>query len=281
MDSVCAVDRAAPAPVPIYVMHWNAPDWLRSTVSSFLQLSTPTQVTVVDNGPYEPPLALDARVSVIRSGANIGYAGGANIGIKDWLARGGEFCIVACHDVALEAHALEQLLAAASVGVEYGVLAPEPAESVAAGPVISQSENVSEVAWASGTCLLLRRECIELVGLFDESFGSYGEDIDLCYRVRAAGWKVGVVSGVKARGRGSVNPGFRTQMYVNQIRLRLKHAGTARALRMLVAFPMLALRDTVRSLFVGDRALRPRARARVRAVPSGAALIWRRLRAGH
>jgi GT2 family glycosyltransferase len=273
------VDRADLAPLPVYVVHWNAPDWARATVASFLRLDTPTQITVVDNGPYEPPVTFEGPVGVIRTGANIGYAGGANVGIEDWLASDGDLCVIACHDVALEPDALHHLVAAASARREFGILAPEPAENVAAGPVLADHGDVREVAWASGTCLLLRRGCIERIGMFDESFGSYGEDIDLCFRARAANWKVGVVPGVTARGVGSVNPRFRTQMYVNQIRLRLKHAGIARAVRMLVAFPLLALRDMMRSVFVDDPALRPRARARLRAVPGGAALIWRRLRA--
>jgi N-acetylglucosaminyl-diphospho-decaprenol L-rhamnosyltransferase len=43
--------------------------------------------------------------------------------------------------------------------------------------------------WMLGACLLLRREMLDEIGLFDESFPMYGEDIELQYRARRAGWE--------------------------------------------------------------------------------------------
>jgi GT2 family glycosyltransferase len=47
-----------------------------------------------------------------------------------------------------------------------------------------------EMDAGSGACLLVRREAIDRVGLFDPDFFMYGEDLDLCYRIKAAGWKI-------------------------------------------------------------------------------------------
>jgi GT2 family glycosyltransferase len=268
-----------PNGLPVYVVHWNARDWVKSTTESFLASTIETRVTVIDNGPDDTPLAVDARVRIIRSGANLGYAGGANLGIADWLAGDADFCIVACHDVQLEPDSLERLVALAGELRDYGVLAPAPGENVAGGPVLATTSRVTDVAWASGTCLLLRRTCIEVIGPFDAEFGSYGEDIDLCYRAREAGWKVGYARGVTVRGAGSVNRGFRTQMYVNQVRLRAKHAGSRKAARMLAAFPVLAAADASRWVARRDPVLLQRAGGRVRAVPGAARLLWDRVRA--
>jgi GT2 family glycosyltransferase len=265
--------------LPVYVVHWNARDWVKSTTESFLASTIATRVTVIDNGPDDAPLVLDSRVRVIRSGTNLGYAGGANLGITDWLAEDAEFCVVACHDVQLEPDVLERLVAVAGEFHEYGVIAPEPGKNVTGGPLLGTTSRVTDVAWASGTCLLLRRTCIEVIGPFDAEFGSYGEDVDLCYRAREAGWKVGCVRGVTVKGAGSVNRGFRTQMYVNQVRLRAKHAGSRKAATMLAAFPVLAAADASRWLARRDPVLLQRAGGRVRAVPGATRLLWNRLRA--
>lgn len=48
----------------------------------------------------------------------------------------------------------------------------------------------SEVEALSGSFMMVRREVLEQVGNFDETFFLYGEDLDLCYRIRQAGWKI-------------------------------------------------------------------------------------------
>lgn len=47
-----------------------------------------------------------------------------------------------------------------------------------------------EVDWVSGAALMVRRKAFEETGLLDERFVSYSEDVDWCYRMHEAGWKV-------------------------------------------------------------------------------------------
>ncbi len=51
-------------------------------------------------------------------------------------------------------------------------------------------EEVHDVDCISGAFFLVRREVIDQAGLLDEAFFMYGEDIDWCYRMRSAGWKI-------------------------------------------------------------------------------------------
>jgi GT2 family glycosyltransferase len=76
-----------------------------------------------------------------------------------------------------------------------------------------------EVGWVSGACMLLRREAVA-GGLFDERFFIYGEDMELCGRLAAAGWKVAytpVASIVHHEGR-SVDQHPSDVMKVNKLR---------------------------------------------------------------
>jgi GT2 family glycosyltransferase len=51
-------------------------------------------------------------------------------------------------------------------------------------------DRTSEVDSLSGACMMVRRDVMDRVGLMDESFTMYGDDLDWCYRIKQAGWKV-------------------------------------------------------------------------------------------
>lgn len=47
-----------------------------------------------------------------------------------------------------------------------------------------------EVDWVSGSCLLARKSMLDKIGLLDENYFMYAEDVDLCYRAKKGGWEV-------------------------------------------------------------------------------------------
>ena len=51
-------------------------------------------------------------------------------------------------------------------------------------------DKVNEVEVISGACMFMRKDVLDIVGYFDESFFMYGEDIDYCHRINEAGLKI-------------------------------------------------------------------------------------------
>jgi hypothetical protein len=73
-------------------------------------------------------------------------------------------------------------------------------------------DETHEVAGVSGSCMLIRREVIDQIGLLDERFFAYQEDADYCFRARQAGWKVFYVPTAKIIHYGGVG-GSHVQPY--------------------------------------------------------------------
>ena len=197
--------------VTAVVVHWQDLDDTRGCVES---LESGVDVVVVDNASREPVGETFAgRAARLRSAGNLGYAGGANLGVRAALAAGAEVVLVLNNDVRLRpgatAAALEALRAdprIAAVGPK--VLAREDPRRLwlAWGEVTWRQSLVAlrgagepdgpawdaarDVEWIAGCAMWIRREGLAAVGPFDETFFAYHEEVDWCARARAAGWRV-------------------------------------------------------------------------------------------
>jgi GT2 family glycosyltransferase len=184
--------------LPIYVIHWNAPEWCAETVASLLASDrVEVDVTVIDNGSDVVP-NLPHSVAIDFLPKNIGFTGGANRALALFRVRSEPYCCITSHDLRIERSALRRVAAVASENPMYGILGLN-GEGLTGSKVIARE-------WISGTFLFLRRECIDTVGEFDPLFGSYVEDIDYSHRALAAGWKVGIVRDAIATSHGSIVP---------------------------------------------------------------------------
>lgn len=215
--------------LPVYLVHWNAPEWLRQACRSVLaSTGVAVDVAVVDNGGLTTQLPREVRI--IATGRNTGYTGGANVAIRDWMTSDAPFAVVASHDLIVEPRALAVLVAAAIAHPSFGLLAPQPPDTGSRRSGARHGE-VVEFDWVSGQCILMRREAICEIGEFDERFGSYVEDVDLCYRARVSGWRVGVVPGARAQGQGRVSRAANRRGLANHVLFAAKHHGRTAAYR--------------------------------------------------
>ena len=214
-------------PLRVVIVHWNQVGACLDTVARFRDREVPVAVTVVDNAS-EPEARRELRaglarfpddeVEVVEVDRNAGFGPGANVGLRRFLddADDGEWCVLAPHDVdpfpgclaaMLDAAGAEPMagLMCADVGdgmvpvidPYFGgmaVLAPDPVAPDS--PVLPRWETVD---YPHGTLMMLRRTCLEEIGVFDERYFSYCEEADLALRARAAGWKVGLVRGARVQ----------------------------------------------------------------------------------
>jgi N-acetylglucosaminyl-diphospho-decaprenol L-rhamnosyltransferase len=183
---------------------------------------TDHEIVVVDNASSDgTAAAIRARwsgVRVIDAGANLGFARANNVGIQHSF---GSLILLLNPDTVITAGAIDSLVAvldrradAAIVGprlvdgdgraeLSFGRMMSPVAElrqkllvrgSKHPGPIAMYVESMTrrarEVDWVSGACLLVRRADAEDVGLMDERYFMYAEDVDFCAAVRARGRRV-------------------------------------------------------------------------------------------
>src|SRR5206468_10973625 len=100
--------------LPIYLVHWDAPDWCESAAGSIMaSAGIVPDLTIIDNGPADHrPWQLPDGVRVTRSTLNLGFTGAANVAFADWLVRrpDSEFCVIGSHDLHVEPDTLNLLV---------------------------------------------------------------------------------------------------------------------------------------------------------------------------
>jgi N-acetylglucosaminyl-diphospho-decaprenol L-rhamnosyltransferase len=113
-----------------------------------------------------------------------------------------------------------------------------------------------EVDWVSGACMLVRRSAFEAIGRFDESFWLYAEELDLCTRLRDAGWSVLATPELEVVHEGGVSTGRSRRTHVlhseGVYRYYRKHRAHGWR-RATLPFAWLALRARAEIVSIRDR----------------------------
>ncbi len=197
--------------VQVVVVHHDQPERCARNVLAFLAQPDVAGVWVAESSS-DPNARRRLRnlvpdVEIIEGRGNVGFGPGANLGLRRWLAAGdGEWVAVAPHDAAPAPDCVTRLLAAARARPGAGLLSAEfgpefglvPAyDKVIGGYYRPAARGVGweDVDYPHGTLLLARRATLEEIGLFDERYFAYCEEVDLGLRATRAGWDVGLVWG--------------------------------------------------------------------------------------
>ncbi|MFN2292119.1 MAG: glycosyltransferase family 2 protein [Anaerolineae bacterium] len=99
---------------------------------------------------------------------------------------------------------------------------------------VASSDQVQQVDWLVGACLLVRREAYEQVGGLDEGFFMYSEELDWCRRIKQAGWQIVYFPGatvIHHEGKSSeqVVPARHIHFQSSKVRYFRKHHGAGQA----------------------------------------------------
>lgn len=190
---------------------WNELDATRECVNSLTKnTGYPYKLVIVDNGSdretsgYLTALKsrADINAALIRNNENLGFARAVNQGIA---ASDAPYICIMNNDVIVSPGWLEEMMNVMAAHPEIGILNPSSNTSGQKGsdPTTGNNQSgsdpfcqIQELYRARGFCMLIRREVIEKIGLFDESYGrGYFEETDYSYRAKAAGFGIARAKG--------------------------------------------------------------------------------------
>ncbi len=219
----------APRPdVSVVIVNYNVRDFLSQAVRSVLAASRDLSVEtwVVDNNSIDGSVDMLREdfpwVRVIANRENVGFGAANNQAIH---ASTGRHILILNPDTILQEDTLSTLVAFMDAHPDIGAagcqilnpdgsFAPEsrrsfPTPATAFYRMTGLSrlfprsprfgrynlthiprDRVADVDALSGSCMMVRREAIRQAGAFDEDFFMYGEDLDLCFRIQQAGWRI-------------------------------------------------------------------------------------------
>jgi N-acetylglucosaminyl-diphospho-decaprenol L-rhamnosyltransferase len=209
----------------IVILNWNVRELLDRCLASLRSDHYALEIIVVDNASHDDSVTMVRakypQVTLIVNTGNRGFTGGNNQGIE---ASHGRYVLVLNPDTEVLADALDRLVRYLDDHPEVGVLGPQllnPDRSIQSSrrrfPTLATAffestwlqglaprgilthyymddvplDHAHEVDWLNGAGTVFRREVIDQVGGYDaQNFFMYSEELDLCRRVKEAGWKI-------------------------------------------------------------------------------------------
>jgi GT2 family glycosyltransferase len=202
--------------VVVVLLNWNGGSDTIACLDALAHLTyTAWRAIVVDNGSTDDSVVrirvAHPEVEMLLTGANLGFGGGNNRGIRRGVEEGAEYLWLLNTDAVCEPGALDALVALAEADAGLGAVGsvlyhrdePERLQAWGGGTVnlwtgISRSAvtdiDATQLDYLTAASVLLRARAIDPSATFDEGYFMYWEDVDLSFRLRSQGWRLGVAS---------------------------------------------------------------------------------------
>ena len=205
----------------VIIVNWNTRDLLASCLQSVIDTADDLalEILVVDNastdGSVEMVQERFPQVSLIQNSENLGFARANNRGIR---ASHGRYVLLLNSDAQLVPGALSAMVRCLDAEADVGItgvrlMFPDGTPQFLYGRFPNlrgefralfglhrrdlswwdKLDQPREVDWVAGTCLMARRAMLDQVGLLDERFFMFSEEVDLCFRAARAGWRTCLV----------------------------------------------------------------------------------------
>jgi GT2 family glycosyltransferase len=227
----------------VITVNWNSAAYLLDCVRSVSASAAGIEHEhiVVDNASYDGSDRVVARrpeVVFVQSDRNVGFSGANNLGS---LRARGELLLFLNPDTMAQGDAIRRMILCLRRATKAGAVGcrlvdaemnpqmdsvqryPSPLGELldsnllrrlfpslslwGMAPLLGLSQGPLAVEAVSGACLLMRKSVFESIGRFSTDYFMYGEDIDLCYRVRARGLRVYVDPGAVVTHYGGGSTG--------------------------------------------------------------------------
>jgi hypothetical protein len=256
-------------PLSIIIVNWNTRQLLHDCLKSvFCTIpNTHFEIFVVDNGSTDgsPQMVLEKfpKVQLIQNQRNSGFARANNQAIQ--LSKG-RYILLLNSDTLITPNAIDQMInfgenhyQAGIIGAclvypdgqlqkSYGRLPSLLSETTSLAGLdklrvklheVKQSSKPIETEFVSGACMMIRKSVLQQVGVLDENFYFFSEEIDLCYRARKVGWRIfyipsAVVMHIEG-GSSGINAERMLNLYRGKLRYFKKHYGDTVKNKLLIA----------------------------------------------
>ena len=255
------MNEQPPCNVYAVILNWNRADLTARCIESVIHHNPATRIVVVDNGSSDESVSLLSQlfpaVKIIENGKNLGFGAGNNPGMKYALEHGADYVWLLNNDVTVQSNSLEAMLVKFDEDPETGIVGSaiyemeSPNQLLALGGGIitpgrsyavhcSDSSRLPDISYITGSSMLIKAEVLKETGLFDEKIFMYWEDADLCFRVRAAGYKIAVASESKilhANGASSKDSALKSYyIFKSGLYFQKKHFSTLQVIKFLICF---------------------------------------------